>query len=280
MDNNTVLTETGVVKTPAVQSLQFSDLPDPNPENFDKAIFTEIVKDLKGSRSAREFSLDTDVSESFINKAVSGYIERSPAKRTMLKLLCAPSITLSQRRELLKAAGYPDDQIDWDAQEWVDETRQRVSAAEAITRFYGGNHYLAMGRLMSSLATHGVDGDMTSYMHREDGYFEIRDEETKQVYVGINTYCNAVGDKDTAIWSMVFSLGMTYSKVCNSENAKEKVVIIMTNQEEIFEGCQSLSKVDIPKATVVVLTDDFKGFCREKVIYGECPISLMDEIQG
>ena len=276
MDNNAILTETGAVKTPAVQKLQFSDLPDPNPENFDKAIFTGIVKDLKGSRSAREFALETDVSESFINKAVSGFIERPPAKRTMLKLLCVSSITLSQRRELIKAAGYPEDQIDWDAREWVDENRQRVSAAEAITRYYGGNHYLALGRLMSSLATHGVDGDMTSYMHREDGYFEIKDETSGQTYVGINTYCNVPSDKENAVLSMVFSLAMTYNKVCLSEKASEKIVIIMTNQESIFEGCQTLDFSDTPKGTVVVLTDDYKGFSQEKLLKGEGPISLLD----
>lgn len=280
MDRNNILNVTGAAESPAAQSIGFGDLPDPNSENFDGQVFTELVKNLKGNRSAREFALNIDVSESFVNKAVSGHIKRPPAKRTMFKLLCTPSITPALRRKLIKAAGYPEDQIDWTAYCWETSPRHQVSAAEAITRFYGGNDYLAMGRLMSSLATHGVDGDMTSYVHRDKGYFEVKDEATGQVYVGINTYCSTVGDKDAAVWSMVFSLALIFNKVCQSEHAHEKIVIIMTNQERIFEGCQTLEFSKIPLSTVVVLTDDFKGFSQEKVLHGEFPISLLDEIPG
>lgn len=279
MDNDTVVkTETGIKNTPAVQPNRLSNLPEPNPDNFDKEAFTEIVRKMKGNSSAREFSLATELSESFITKAVTGFIERPPAKRTMLKLLCVSGITPADRREMARAAGYPVEKIDWENRGWENEERQTVSAAEAINRVYGGNHYLAMGRLMSSLAQHGVDGDMSSHMFREDGYFEIKDEVTGQVYVGINSYCSASGDKDNAAWAMVFSLALTYQKICTSENVGEKVVYIMTNQEAIFDSCQTFGFNSVTKATVVVLTDDFKGFRAEKVLHGNPLISLLDEI--
>ena len=71
-----------------------------------------------------------------------------------------------------------------------------MSTAETIARYYGGNHYLACGRLMKALAEHGVTGDMSSYFYREGGYFDIKDEKTGQVYVGINVYCNAEKDQE------------------------------------------------------------------------------------
>ncbi len=127
---------------------------------------------------------------------------------------------------------------------------------------------------MKALAEHGVTGDMSSYFYRENGYFEIKDEKTGQVYVGINVYNGA--DKEDAVWSMVFSMALTFNKVANSEGAKYKVVFIMTNDERIFDGCRKISFDPVPKATVVVLTDDFKGFQKEDVLSGKSPISLLD----
>ena len=277
MDANTVvMTEAGVRPAPGAQHIQFSDLPDPIPGRFKKAAFAEVLRNMKGSRSVREFAVDTDLSDSFISKAINGYIDRSPSKRTMLKLLCAKTETPVDRRELVRVAGYPEDKLDWDHEDWSDDERQQVSTAEAIARYYGGNHFLACGRLMKGLAEHGVTGDMSSYIYREDGYFEIKDEKTGQVYVGVNVYCNADKDKENAVWSMMFSLGLTFNKVVLSRDAAEKVVIIMTNDEAIFEGCRNIGFGDVPKATVVVLTDSYKGFCKEEVLSGKSPISLLD----
>ena len=277
MDTKAVVSaDAGVKKAPGAKLIRYSDLPDPIPGGFEKEGFAEVLRNMKGSRSVREFSLETDLSDSFISKAINGYIDKPPSKRTLLKLLCAKGIASADRRELVRKAGYPEDKLDWEHENWNDDDRQKVSTAETIARFYGGNHFLACGRLMKGLAEHGVTGDMSSYICREDGYFEIKDETTGQVYVGINVYCNADTDKDNAVWSLVFSLALTFNKVAQSKDAGDKVVIIMTNNEEIFEGCQTIGFGDVPKATMVVLTDDYKGFRKEEVLSGKSPISLLD----
>ncbi len=277
MDTMTVdITETGVKKVPGAQHIRYGDLPDPIEGAFDKGEFAEFMRTMKGDKSSREFALTTGLSDSFISKAVNGYIDSSPSKRTLLKLLCAKTDKPVNRRELVRVAGYPVDGLDWEAMDWEDEEEQPVSTAETIARYYGGNHYLACGRLMKALAEHGVTGDMSSYFYREGGYFDIKDEKTGQVYVGINVYCNAEKDRENAVWSLVFSLALTYNKIAMSEGAKDKVVIIMTNDEQIYEGCRKLNFEKVPKATVVVLTDEFKGFRKEDVLSGKSPISLLD----
>lgn len=278
MDNMTVdKTDTGVKNAPAAQYIRLEDLPDPIPGVFKKDEFAKILRSMKGNRSVREFALDSDLSDSFISKAVNGYLFKSPSRRTLFKLLCAKTTEPVRRRELVAAAGYPADQLDWDNLVWeTDEEKQPISTAETIARYYGGNHFLACGRLMKALAEHGVNGDMSSYYYSQDGYFEIKDEKTGQVYVGINIYIDAEKDKQNEVWAMVFSMALTLNKVAMSDGAKDKVVIIMTNDERIFDGCHYISFDPIPKATIVVLEDDFKGFQQEVVLSGSSPISLLD----
>ena len=278
MDNMTVeKTDTSARNAPGAQYIRLEDLPDPIPGGFNGDDFAKFMRGMKGEMSVREFALDTELSDSFISKAINGYIDKSPSRRTLLKLLTAKSSGEVDRRELVRVVGYPADQLDWDNLIWKsDEEKQPVSTAEIIARFYGGNHFLACGRLMKALAEHGVTGDMSSYFYRERGYFEIRDEKTGQVYVGINVYNSAEEEKESAVWSMVFSLALTFNKVAMSEGAKNKVVIIMTNDERIFDGCHGIGFSEGPKATVVVLTDSFQGFRKEEVLSGSSPISLLD----
>lgn len=278
MDNMTVeKTDTGVRNAPGAQHIRLEDLPDPIPSGFNADNFAKFMRGMKGEMSVREFALDTELSDSFISKAINGYIDKSPSRRTLLKLLTSKSSGTVDRRELVRVAGYPADKLDWDNLIWDnDEEKQPVSTAETIARFYGGNHFLACGRLMKALAEHGVTGDMSSYFYRESGYFEIRDEKTGQVYVGINVYNSAEEEKENAVWSMVFSLALTFNKVAMSEGAKDKVVIIMTNDERIYDGCHGIGFSEGPKATVVVLTDSFQGFRKEEVLSGSSPISLLD----
>lgn len=278
MDKTTVeRTDTGVRNAPGAQHIRLEDLPDPIPGAFKPEAFAKFLREMKKDRAVREFALDTDLSDSFISKAINGYIDNSPSRRTLLKLLCAKSSDTVDRRELVQVAGYPTDTLDWDNLVWDnDGEKQTVSTAETIARYYGGNHFLACGTLMKALAEHGVIGDMSSYFYRENGYFEIKDEKTGQVYVGINVYNSAGEEKENAVWSMVFSLALTFNKIVMSEGAKDKVVIIMTNDERIFDGCHSISFGEAPKATVVVLTDSFQGFRKEDVLSGSSPISLLD----
>ena len=276
MDEKAVITaDTGVKKVPGVKQIPYSSISDPNPELFEKDGFARVVRDMKGTRSTREFALEIDLSESFLNKAINGLIDRPPSKRTLMKLLCAKSSSSIDRKELVRTAGYPVDQMNWEFEKW-DDDRQTVSTAETISRFYGGNHFLACGRLMKGLAEHGVTGDISSYFYRADGYFEIKDETTGQIYVGINVYCSTDTDRDSAVWALIFALALCYNKVIHTEGANEKVVIIITNDEEIFEGCQTIDFEKVPKATLVALTDNYKGFSKEVVLNGKSPISLLD----
>ena len=108
-------------------------------------------------------------------------------------------------------------------------------------------------------------------------YFN-KDEESGQVYVGINLYCNPDKKGENAEVALVFSLALTFNKIVGSDNVGDKVVVIMTNDEKIFEGCQTINFEQVPKATLVVLfADDHSIVRRETVLYGSSPISLLDE---
>lgn len=268
-----------IVKAQQDQRIRFVDLPDSDPEKFDRGKFTEILINMKGSRTIRDFATETDLSESFVSKAVNGYIDRPPSKKTMMKLLSAMTDAPEQRRELLQYAGYslPED-LDWDEPKTENTNQRTVSATEAITRYFGESDFLAAGSLMKSLSEHGVDGNINSYFFRSDGYFEIKDEKSGQVYVGINLYCNPDKKGENAEVALVFSLALTFNKIVRSDDVSDKVVIIMTNDEKIFEGCQTINFEKVPKATLVVLfADDHSIVQKETVLYGASPISLLDE---
>lgn len=259
------------------QRIRFVDLPDSEPEKFNKGKFTEILLNMKGNRTIRDFALETDLSESFVSKAVNGFIDRPPSKRTMMKLLSAKSKALVNRRELVESAGYAAEQIDWDHTEIEDTAPRKVSASEAITRYYGESDFLACGNLIKTLSEHGVDGNISSYFYRDEGFFEVKDEMSGQVYVGINLYCNPETSEENAVLSLVFSLALTYNKILKTDNVKDKIVVIMTNNEKIYEGCQTLNFDQLPKATLVVLfADDHTEVQREAVLSGNSPVSLLD----
>jgi len=46
-----------------------------------------MLRAARGTRSTREFALQSGVSESYISKALTGCLEVPPSKRTLLKLL-------------------------------------------------------------------------------------------------------------------------------------------------------------------------------------------------
>ena len=262
------------ILTPEIRENQLTELSDSM--QFDKENFAQVLREIKGCRSVRQYAIDTDLSDSFISKAICGFVENSPSKRTMLKLLGDRNATVANRRKLLLAAGYPDDSFNWNNLIVGSKEYHDVSTAEIIAKYYGGNHFLAMGRLMKGLADHGVKGDLSSYFYHKDGYFEIKDEETGQVFVGVNIFCDIEADKEKARFNLIFSLALTLSKIKMSDRANEKIVVIMTNDEEIFIGCQTIGQDNMVKAVKVVLTDDYKGFRKEVNLVGECPISLVD----
>ena len=267
-----------MMSVPQAQHIRLGDLPDPTPELFDKCKFAKILLNMKGSRSIRELAAELDLSDSFLNKAVNGHVSGPPSKRTMLKLLSAKTNVLaSNRRELVQSAGYDVDWIDWDNTEVENFDRREVSATEAITRYYGESDFLACGNLMKTLSEHGYNGDLSCYFHRDKGYFEVKDEESGQTIVGVNLYCNPETSGEKAVFSLVFSLALTYNNILNMDDIKEKIVVIMTNNEEIFNGCKTLSFEQSPKSTMVLLfADDHTEVQQEAVLSGERLISLLD----
>lgn len=267
-----------MMSVPQAQHIRLGDLPDPNPELFDKQRFAVALLNMKGSRSIRELAAELNLSDSFLNKAVNGHVSGPPSKRTMLKLLSAKTNVLANnRRELAQSAGYDADWIDWGNTEVENADHREVSATEAITRYYGESDFLACGNLMKTLSEHGYNGDMSSYFYRDKGYFEVKDEETGQTIVGINLYCNPETSGEKAVFSLVFSLALTYNNILSRKDIKDKIVVIMTNNEEIFNGCQTLSFEQSPKSTIAVLfADDHTEVQQEAVLSGERLISLLD----
>ena len=290
MESKTVMMrDTGARVMPGVQAIRIGDLPGEAP--YDPDIFGAFLRNMKGTKSAREFADEADLSESFVSKAVSGRQMKRPSKRTLLKLLRTKTEEPVDRWELAKAAGYEELELEADTGADAEDTQnvQPLSAAAVITRYYGEDHFTAMCELQRALAEHGLKGDISSCFYREPGYFEITDMTTGQVYVGINAYLKPVdtdgnengartGIDESAVFSIAFSVGLTYNRIIMSEGAKDKIVYILTDDERVYEGCRSVLPKNKTRATVVVLTDDHQGFRKEDVLsYTEKkPTSLVD----
>lgn len=256
---------------------------------YDPVEFGTFLRYLKGTRSAREFAIDTDLSESFVSKAVNGLQKNRPSKRTVLKLLNANSERLVDKRKLFAAAGYEEQEFDGIADTEPEDLSQ-LSTARMITRYYGEDPFTAMCELLKALTEHGLKGDITCRFYQQFGYFEATDDRTGQVYVGINAYLkppangseeNGISESDKELRSIVaiaFSTGQTFSRVIKSDDAKEKIVYILTDNERIFQALRDNLPKNETKATIVVMTDDHQGFCQEIVLNGEenNPISLVD----
>lgn len=251
-----------------VKLLKMSDLPDPVQGGYDKEKFAAILRAMKGSRSVRQFSIDADISESYMSKALNTHIDCSPSKRTLLKLLGAKAESPISRIELIKSAGYPDLGLDENALADAVEAMLPMSPAAAVNRYYGDNMYAAGAELMQALARHCVEGDMTSFFYREGGYFEVVDVRTKQVYVGINAYCRNERDRESASFALAFLVALTYNQVVSLDSAKEKIICILTDDEGIYDGCRKVMPGNKSKATVVLYTDDHLEFKREAVLKG------------
>lgn len=256
-------------------------------KDYDARAFAKFLRDMKGTKSTREFAIETDLSESFISKAVNGLQRTKPSKRTLLKLLRAWTEEPVDKMELIRVAGYKEPELEEElaAEGESNQNDRTFSTAAVITRYYGEEPFIVMGEFMKALAEHGLRGDVTSCFYREAGYFEVTDKETGQVYVGINAYVKPIRDgenreyeEDSAVFSIAFSVGLTCTKIAMSEGARDKIVYILTDNERVYDGCRRALPKNRTKATVVVLTKDHQGFCDEVVLSGaeQKPISLLD----
>lgn len=269
-------------------AIQVDDFSDMTPD-YDPAEFGAFLRYMKGTRSAREFAIDAGLSESFISKALNGFQKSRPSKRTLMKLMRVKTEETIDRMKLISAAGYRKGELETELPaEPADPAK--LSTAAIINRYYGGDNFTAMGELMKALSEHGLDGDITGNLYRQNGYYEIIDKKTEQVYVGINAYLRAVtgesegettneADKELqAIIAIAFSAGLTYRRVIDQEGAGEKIVYIQTDNERIYNALRNNLPGNKTKATVVVLTDDHQGFCKESILSGSenTPISLVD----
>ena len=255
---------------------------------YDPKIFGGVLRDMKGTKSYRELAIETDLSESFISKAANGLLEKRPSKRTVMKLVRARTDDLIDRRELVRAAGYDERELETEFD--ADKTdKQPLSAAAVITRYYGEDPYTAMSELQKALSGHVLKGDVASYYHHEAGYFEVTDVVSGQVYAGINAYVKPIkhkGDEtlskeeieNIAVFSIGLSVGLTFNRIVESRDAKDKIIYVLTDNEKVYEACRNTLEADKTKATVVVITDDHQGFRDEAVLEGseERPVSLVD----
>lgn len=255
---------------------------------YDPKIFGGVLRDMKGTKSYRELAIETDLSESFISKAANGLLEKRPSKRTVMKLMRARTDDLIDRRELVRAAGYDERELETELD--ADKAdKQPLSAAAVITRYYGEDSYTAMSELQKALSGHVLKGDVASYYHHEAGYFEVTDVVSGQVYAGINAYVKPIkhkGDEtlskeeieNIAVFSIGLSVGLTFNRIVESRDAKDKIIYVLTDNEKVYEACRNTLEADKTKATVVVITDDHQGFRDEAVLEGseERPVSLVD----
>ncbi len=255
---------------------------------YDPKIFGGVLRDMKGTKSYRELAIETDLSESFISKAANGLLEKRPSKRTVMKLMRARTDDLIDRRELVRAAGYDERELETELDADKAE-KQPLSAAAVITRYYGEDPYTAMSELQKALSGHVLKGDVASYYHHEAGYFEVTDVVSGQVYAGINAYVKPIkhrGDEaltqeeieNIAVFSIGLSVGLTFNRIVESRDAKDKIIYVLTDNEKVYEACRNTLEAYKTKATVVVITDDHQGFRDEAVLEGseERPVSLVD----
>lgn len=291
MNTKTVVsTDTGARVTPGVQSIRIGDLPAAAPD-YNAVVFGDFLRDMKGTKSSREFAYETDLSESFVSKAVNGLQKSRPSKRTLLKLLRAKTEEPVDWRKLARAAGYGDLELEAEPITEANDTQnvKELSAAAVITKYYGEDHFTAMGEMLKALSEHGLEGDVTSCFYRDAGYFEVIDQKTGRVYVGVNAYIkpaeedNGQGLSETdkeyePVVAIAFSAALTYTRIMASENVEEKAVYFLTDDERVYRALRNNLPKQRTKATVVVLTEDHQGFCKEEVLNGSERdlISLVD----
>lgn len=245
---------------------------------YDPETFGAVLRGIKGRMTSDQFAIETGLSSSYICKAVSGHAKARPSRRTIIKLLSARTEAPFDRKELVRVAGY--DEAELGALPAVEETKQAASLTASIRKFYGADPFAAMSELQRALSLNVLNGDVSSYYHREPDYFEIKDMQSGQVYAGINAYVRPVkvsGDEDrsakdidgNAVFPIAFAAGRTYNEIVKDDGARAKIVYILTDNERIYEGCRSVIKTNATRATVVVFTDDHQGFSKEMVLDGE-----------
>jgi len=262
------------------ENIELGDIADDKTSDYDPVEFGNLIKKMKGERSYKEFAVDADLSESFVSKAMAGFQRTRPSRRTLMKLLQVETDESVDRDELIRTAGY--NPLEFNSK---GETVKKpaLSASAIITNYYGEGCFTAMAELMKALAEHGVVGDMTAHYYREADYFEITDEKTGQVYVGISAFIKPQtegGERDeiNAVFSIAFSVGLTYNRILTSAGADDKIVYILTDNRSVFEGCRSILQQKRAMPTVIELTENHKNFCEEDVLSGAefYPISLVD----
>ena len=244
---------------------------------YDPEIFSAVLRGMKGGMTSDQFAIETGLSNSYICKAVSGHAMSRPSRRTVIKLMSAKTGAPFDRKELVRAAGY--DEADLDIRPDIKAVEQTASLTETIRKYYGGDPYIAMSELLRALSLNALKGDVSTYYYRKSDHFEIKDMVTDQIYAGINAYVKPVsidGDdgrtteeiERTAVVSIAFEVSKTYSEIIRGDRAKDKIVYILSDNERIYEGCRSVIQKNATRATIAVFTDDHQGFCKEMVLDG------------
>lgn len=248
---------------------KLSNLSEPDKSAFDKVRFGQIVRDMKGRYSTREYAARTGLSESFLSKAITGGIDNPPSKRTMLKLGSAVSDIQVPLDELLEAAGYTAIEEASQEQGEIPEVvtgaaEGKLSRSASIREYYGGDLRSAKYAFETIMTDKVIEGPVTTWMDRNAGYFTITDATTGQEYVVIPAYC---GFNEGAA-GVLFAAAELYNKLAVKEEAADQIFYILCDNEDIYRMLIGVKKNEMPKATVVLLTDDHRTFKQETALVG------------
>lgn len=245
---------------------RLSSLPDPVKENYNKVKFGQLVRDMKGRYSSREYAARTGLSESFISKAISGSIDNPPSKRTMLKLGRAVSEVHVPIEELLEAAGYPvgqDGERD-DGSLDLNKADDKRSMSAAISEYYGGDLRSAKYEFERALTDKAIKGAVSTWMDGDAGYFTVTDEEDGQIFVGIPAYC---GFQDGSA-AVAFASALLYDRLAREPEARNQIFYILCDNDEIYKELFMMKRNEMPLATVLLYTDDHRSFKHESLLEG------------
>lgn len=224
---------------------------------YNRERLAELSKLAIGGRTLREFAIQSGLSEGFLSRLTTGKLTAAPTRRSLSKLTADTSrpqngITLG---EMMEAAGYQCTAPETRAVRMLTSGNGEAVPAEVQNTAFPA--YLAASTLEAS----GQLGQRYSSENQRE-MFVISSRGGKNI-VGIPAFC-ALDAVEDEIRETKRNLLMAYSIF--ADGIKDKFLVVLTNQPEFYQNFDSSRPVGSGGEFYIVLTEDFRGFTRQRPV--------------
>ena len=213
---------------------------------YDGQKLAYLVKMAIGKRTLKTAAKESGLSESFLSRMATGKLPGQPARRSIEKLM-APSSNPQNGvkiHDVMLAAGYA-----------YDEQKKKVLLPEEIISAFPV--YLTAGALERS----GQIGH--SYTtNNKTGIFTIQEQGKKEI-IGLPVICvdsEATQKMTECKWNLLAALG------AYGERIKEKFLVVVTNQENIYETLDQNPLASGGGEFYVAFTEDLRTFTKQRPV--------------